>query len=82
LEQSGSKQRSRLSGENSRRKVPNVLVVSTAEAQAGRCTAHGVIYTAAIAGGLMLQQFCRWLRGQPIDADVSLNLTASEMIVA
>ena len=53
-----------------------------AEAQAGRCTAHGVIYTAAIAGGLMLQQFCRWLRGQPIDADLSLNLTASEMIVA
>lgn len=53
-----------------------------AEAQVGRCTAHGTIYTAAIAGGLMLQQFCRWLRGQPSDPDLSLNLTASEMIVS
>lgn len=53
-----------------------------AEAHVGRCTAHGVIYTAAIAAGLMLQQFCRWLRDQPIDADLSLNLTASELIVA
>lgn len=52
-----------------------------AEAHVGRCTAHGVIYTAAIAAGLMLQQFCRWLRDQPIDADLSLNLTASELIV-
>lgn len=55
---------------------------SQSEAHVGRCTAHGVIYTAAIAAGLMLQQFCRWLRGQPIDADLSLNLTASEMVVA
>jgi sulfur carrier protein ThiS adenylyltransferase len=53
-----------------------------AETQAGRCTAHGVIYTATIAAGFMLQQFCRWLREQPIDADLSLNLTASELIVA
>lgn len=52
-----------------------------AEAHVGRCTAHGVIYTAAIAAGLMLQQFCRWLREKPIDADISLNLTASEMTV-
>lgn len=52
-----------------------------AEAQTGRCTAHGVIYVAAVAAGLMLHQFCRWLRGQPIDADLSLNLTASELTV-
>jgi sulfur carrier protein ThiS adenylyltransferase len=53
-----------------------------ADAQVGRCTGRGVIYTATIAAGLMLQQICRWLREQPIDADLSLNLTASELIVA
>ncbi len=51
------------------------------EAQPGRCTAHGTIYTANIAAGLMLHQFTRWLRGMPVDRDVSLNLLASELIV-
>ena len=53
-----------------------------AEAQAGRCTAHGTIYASAVAAGLMLHQFCRWLRGQAIDADLALSLTASELTVA
>jgi sulfur carrier protein ThiS adenylyltransferase len=52
-----------------------------AEAQSGSCTARGVIYTAGIAAGLMLHQFCRYLRGQPIDCDLSLNLLASELAV-
>lgn len=52
------------------------------EAQAGFCTARGVIYTAGIAAGLMLHQFCRWLRQQPIDCDLSLNLLASELVAA
>ena len=52
------------------------------EAQAGACTARGVIYTAGIAAGLMLHQFCRWLREQPIDCDLSLNLLASELVVS
>jgi hypothetical protein len=30
----------------------------------------------------MLHQFTRWLRNQPIDTDLSLNLLASEMTVA
>jgi sulfur carrier protein ThiS adenylyltransferase len=51
------------------------------EAQAGRCTAHGTIYVAAVAAGWMLHQFSRWLRGQAVDADLSLNLTASELTV-
>lgn len=51
------------------------------EAQTGACTARGVIYTAGIAAGLMLHQFCRWLREQPIDCDLSLNLLASELVV-
>lgn len=51
------------------------------EAQPGRCTAHGTIYTANIAAGLMLHQFTRWLRGMPVDQDISLNLLASELVV-
>jgi sulfur carrier protein ThiS adenylyltransferase len=52
------------------------------EAQAGRCTAHGTVYTASIAAGLMLHQFTRWLRGVPVEADVTLNLLAGELIAA
>jgi sulfur carrier protein ThiS adenylyltransferase len=51
-----------------------------AEVQAGACTARGVIYTAAIAGGLMVHQFARWLRQLPIDHDVSFNLLANELV--
>ena len=29
----------------------------------------------------MLHQFARWLRGQAIDRDTSLNLLASELVV-
>ena len=52
------------------------------EAQPGRCTAHGTIYTANVTAGLMLHQLTRWLRGLPIDRDISLNLLASELIVS
>jgi sulfur carrier protein ThiS adenylyltransferase len=48
------------------------------EAEPGRCTARSTIYTANIAAGLMLHQFARWLRGQPVDRDLTLNLLASE----
>ncbi len=50
------------------------------EAVAGACTARGTIYTAAIAAGLMVHQFCRWLRGQPVECDLTLNLLASELV--
>ena len=50
-----------------------------AEAQVGACTARSTLYAASIAAGLMLHQFVRWLRGQEVDADLSLNLLASEM---
>ena len=64
-----------------RKHYPTTLFQQS-EAQTGACTARGVIYTAGIAAGLMLHQFCRWLRGQPIDIDLSLNLLASELTVA
>jgi sulfur carrier protein ThiS adenylyltransferase len=49
------------------------------EAQVGRCTARSTIYTASIAAGLMLHQFTRWLRGIQVEADLTLNLLASEL---
>jgi sulfur carrier protein ThiS adenylyltransferase len=54
---------------------------SASEAQAGRCTARSTLHTANIAAGFMVHQFTRWLRDQPIDIDLSLNLLASELIV-
>ena len=53
----------------------------SAEVVAGPCTARGTVYSAAIAAGLMVHQFCRWLRGVPLDTDFSLNLLASELVV-
>ena len=64
-----------------RRHYPTTLFRQS-EAQAGRCTAHGAIYTACIASGLMTQQFTRWLRDLPVEPDVSLNLPAMELVVA
>ena len=50
-----------------------------AQAQAGGCTTRGTIYTACVAAGLMVHQFVRWVRGQAVDAELSLNLLASEI---
>jgi molybdopterin-synthase adenylyltransferase len=52
------------------------------EAHTGACTARGVIYTAAIAAGLMVHQFTRFLRKLPVDVDLSVNLLAGELAVA
>lgn len=52
------------------------------EAEQGVCTSRGVIYNAAIAAGLMLHQFTRWLRRIPVDREVSLNLLSSEWSVS
>ncbi|MGE3410525.1 MAG: ThiF family adenylyltransferase [Pirellulales bacterium] len=67
--------------EQGREHYPTTLF-SQGEAQSGSCTARSTIYTANVAAGLMLHQFVRWLRQQPIDADLSLNLLASELIMA
>ena len=49
------------------------------EAHVGACTARSTIYTASIAGGMMLHQFAKWLRGLPVDPDLMLNLLAGEL---
>lgn len=48
-------------------------------AHAGSCTARSTVYTASIAAGLMLSQFTRWLRGLPVDRDLTLNLLSAEL---
>lgn len=70
-----------VAGDAGREYYPSTLFAQ-AEAMSGACTARGVIYTAAIAAGLMTGQFTRWLRGLPVDCDLSLNLLASELTVA
>jgi sulfur carrier protein ThiS adenylyltransferase len=67
--------------ENAGRTHYPTTLFAQSEAQAGRCTAGGTIYTANVAAGLMLHQFVRWLRDQPVDADATLNLLANELIV-
>jgi len=51
-----------------------------AEALVGSCTAKSTIYTASIAAGLMVGQFTKWLRGLPVERDLSLNLLAAELV--
>ncbi len=65
----------------SRAYYPTTLF-SSQEAYAGSCTAKTTIYCANIAAGFMLAQFTRYLRLLPVDADLQVNLLASEMQVA
>lgn len=65
----------------SRRYYPTTLF-SAAEAYTGPCTARTTIYCSNIAAGLMLTQFAKYLRQLPIEADIQLNLLASELAVA
>ena len=53
----------------------------SSEAYAGSCTAKSTIYCANVAAGLMLAQFARWLRGLPVDADLTINLLSSELSI-
>lgn len=66
---------------DSRQHYPTTLFHSE-EAFVGVCTAKTTIYCANIAAGLMIAQFTKYLRGLPVDADMQLNLLASEIHVA
>lgn len=52
-----------------------------AEAQAGRCTSRSTIYAASLAAALLVHQFTRYLRSQPLDVDAMFNLLAGEYIL-
>jgi molybdopterin-synthase adenylyltransferase len=67
--------------ELSRQHYPTTLFAAE-QAFAGSCTAKSTLYTANIAAGLAIGQFTRWLRGLPIDMDLSLNLLTSELTVS
>jgi len=64
----------------SRKHYPTTLF-NADEAFVGPCTAKTTIYCANIAAGLMLAQFTKYLRQLPVDADIQLNLLASELSV-
>ena len=70
-----------VSDEPSRRGYEKTLFPQT-EAQRGSCTSRSTIYAAAIAAGLMLHQYTRWLRELPLDSDTTLNLLAGEWSVS
>ncbi len=65
----------------SRKHYPATLF-NAEEAFVGPCTAKTTIYCANIAAGLMVAQFTKYLRQLPIDADIQLNLLASEINVS
>jgi len=65
----------------SRQHYPSTLF-SAEQAYAGTCTAKTTIYCVNVAAGLMLAQFTKYLRQMPIEADIQLNLLASELSVS
>jgi len=44
------------------------------EAFEGRCTARSTIFCANLAAGVMVSTFTKWLRGIPMDKDVTWNI--------
>ena len=62
----------------SRKHYPTTLFGAD-EAYAGTCTAKSTIYCANVAAGLMLAQFTKWLRGLPVEPDVTVNLLREEL---
>ena len=52
------------------------------QAYQGSCTAKTTIYCANVAAGLMLAQFTKWLRGLPVEPDITFNLLSGELVVA
>ncbi len=64
----------------SRRHYPTTLFRAE-EAFVGPCTAKTTIYCANVAAGLMVAQFTKHLRQLPVEADIQLNLLASELSV-
>ena len=51
------------------------------EAFVGPCTAKTTIYCANITAGLMVTQFTKYLRQLPTEADIQMNLLASELSI-
>jgi molybdopterin/thiamine biosynthesis adenylyltransferase len=69
-----------VSDNQSKEHYPTTLFGSE-EAFVGSCTAKTTIYCANIAAGFMLAQFTKHLRQLPSEADIQVNLLASEINV-
>jgi sulfur carrier protein ThiS adenylyltransferase len=50
-----------------------------AQAHREGCTSRSTIYCASVAGGFMVGQLAKHLRGMPTDPDVTLNLLGMEL---
>ena len=61
-------------------RYPETLFAES-EALQEPCTARSTIYCANVAAGIMVGQFARWLRGMPVEFDMTLNLLALELTV-
>jgi sulfur carrier protein ThiS adenylyltransferase len=70
-----------VAGDSSSRDHYRSTLFTQAEAHTGQCTSRSTIYAAAIAAGLMVHQFSRWLRGLPVDVDATFNLLAGEFVL-
>jgi molybdopterin-synthase adenylyltransferase len=68
-------------GDGSERHYASTLFPQ-AEAQLGQCTSRSTIYAAAVAAGLMVHQFSRWLRRLTVDADATFSLLGGELTYA
>ena len=68
-------------GDDESRSYYPTTLFRTEEAFVGPCTAKTTIYCANIAAGLMVAQFTKYLRQLPVEADLQMNLLASELSV-
>lgn len=78
----GEAMRILIAGDEVSRRHYATTLFAGADAQRGSCAAQSTIYTANVAAGLLVHQFVRWLRRQPVDRDSILNLLASELAVS
>ena len=67
--------------DSSSREHYDTTLFPQSEAQTGACTSRSTIYSAAISAGLMVNQLTRWLRQLSVDADLTFNLLAGELIL-
>ncbi len=51
-----------------------------ADAEPGLCTATATGYSAAIAAGIMVSQFAKWLRGAPLLPDVMCDIAGLQIL--
>ena len=49
------------------------------EAFQGACTTQSTVYSASLAAGLMVAQFAKWLRGAPMDDDLTFSVGSGEL---